>query len=144
MTAAYVFVALCLFALGYSVYNVPYLAMPAEMTDSYHERSSIHSYRIVFVTFGGFVAGALAPAAIEKLGKTEWSSYAVVGCGVAVMMLISLLSAYYASAGARYTEQGTARPSIGKDFREPFGPVERVDPLALLLGIDPQMFVKAF
>lgn len=120
MTAAYVFVALCLFALGYSVYNVPYLAMPAEMTDSYHERSSIHSYRIVFVTFGGFIAGALAPAAIEKLGKTEWSSYAVVGCGVAVMMLISLLSAYYTTAGARYTEQGTARPSIGRDFREIF------------------------
>ncbi len=120
MTAAYVFVALCLFALGYSVYNVPYLAMPAEMTDSYHERSSIHSYRIVFVTFGGFIAGALAPAAIEKLGKTEWSSYAVVGCGVAVMMLISLLSAYYTTAGARYTEQGAARPSIGKDFREIF------------------------
>ena len=46
-TAAYVFVGLCLFSLGYSVFNVPYLAMPAEMTDSYHERSSIHSFRYV-------------------------------------------------------------------------------------------------
>jgi glycoside/pentoside/hexuronide:cation symporter, GPH family len=118
MTSAYVFVALCLFSLGYSVYNVPYLAMPAEMTDSYHERSSIHSYRIIFVTFGGFVAGALAPAAIERLGKTEWSSYALLGCGVAAMMLISLLSAYYTTGSARYTEQGTAKPTIGKDFKE--------------------------
>ena len=120
MTAGYVFVGLCLFSLGYSVYNVPYLAMPAEMTDSYHERSSIHSYRIVFVTLGGFVAGALAPAALEALGKTERSSYAIMGCAVAAMMLIALLSAYYSTRTARYTAQGSAKPGIGSDFAEIF------------------------
>lgn len=120
ITAAYVFAGLCLFSLGYSVYNVPYLAMPAEMTDSYHERSSIHSYRIVFVTLGGFVAGALAPAALEALGKTERSSYAIMGIVVAAMMLISLMAAYYSTASARFTAQGSAKPSIGKDFGEIF------------------------
>lgn len=120
LTSLYVFVALCFFSLGYSVYNVPYLAMPAEMTDSYHERSSIHSYRIIFVTFGGFVAAALVPAAIEQLGKTEWSSYALLGCGVAGIMLIALLSGYYTTGSARYTAQGTAKPTIGRDFTEIF------------------------
>ncbi len=119
-TAAYVFAGLCLFSLGYSVYNVPYLAMPAEMTDSYHERSSIHSYRMIFVTLGGFVAGALAPAALEALGKTERSSYAIMGCTVAAMMLFALLAAYYSTASARYTAQGTAKPGIGKDYVEIF------------------------
>ncbi len=118
MTAAYVFAGLCVFSIGYSVYNVPYLAMPAEMTDSYHERSSIHSYRMIFVTLGGFVAGALAPAALEALGKTERSSYAIMGCVVAAMMLIALLAAYYCTAAARYTAQGTAKPGIGKDYAE--------------------------
>lgn len=118
LTSAYVFVALCLFSFGYSVYNVPYLAMPAEMTDSYHERSSIHSYRMIFVTFGGFIAAALAPAAIEQMGKTEWSSYALVGSGLAVVMLISLLAGYYTTGRARYTEQGSATPTIGKDVSE--------------------------
>jgi glycoside/pentoside/hexuronide:cation symporter, GPH family len=116
MTTAYVFVGLCLFSLGYSVYNVPYLAMPAEMTDSYHERSSIHSFRIVFVTLGGFVAGALAPYALEIMGKAKWSSYAIMGCTVAAMMLTALLAAYYSTGTARYTMQGTAKPGIGKDF----------------------------
>jgi len=115
LTSAYVFVALCLFSFGYSVYNVPYLAMPAEMTDSYHERSSIHSYRIIFVTFGGFIAAALAPALIEQLGKTEWSSYAILGTAVAAIMLMSLLTGYFATGRARYTEQGSARPTIGAD-----------------------------
>ena len=120
MTAAYAFAGLCLFSLGYSVFNVPYLAMPAEMTDSYHERSSIHSYRIVFVTLGGFVAASLAPAALEALGKTERSSYAIMGVTVATMMLIALLGAYYSTASARFTAQGSAKPGIGSDFAEIF------------------------
>jgi glycoside/pentoside/hexuronide:cation symporter, GPH family len=116
LTAGYVFIGLCLFSLGYSVYNVPYLAMPAEMTDSYHERSSIHSYRMIFVTLGGFVAASLAPAALEALGKTERSSYAIMGVVVATLMLIALLSAYFTTRSARFTAQGSAKPSIGKDF----------------------------
>jgi GPH family glycoside/pentoside/hexuronide:cation symporter len=120
MTAAYVFVGLCLFSLGYSVYNVPYLAMPAEMTDSYHERSSIHSYRIIMVTFGSFVAASLAPAALEALGKNDPSSYALMGLIVAAMMLISLLAAYYTTASARFTAQGSAKLSLGTDFAEIF------------------------
>ena len=119
-TAAYVFAGLCLFSLGYSVYNVPYLAMPAEMTDSYHERSSIHSYRMIFVTLGGFVAASLAPAALEALGKTQRSSYAIMGSAVAVLMLVALLAAYYSTASARFTAQGTAKPAIGQDFAEIF------------------------
>lgn len=119
-TAAYVFAGLCLFSLGYSVYNVPYLAMPAEMTDSYHERSSIHGYRMIFVTLGGFVAASLAPAALEALGKTERSSYAIMGTAVAALMLITLLAGYYGTASARFTAQGTAKPAIGKDFAEIF------------------------
>jgi GPH family glycoside/pentoside/hexuronide:cation symporter len=120
MTMAYVFVGLCLFSLGYSVYNVPYLAMPVEMTDSYHERSSIHGFRIVMVTFGSFVAASLAPAALEALGKTDPSSYATMGTVVAAMMLVSLLAAYYSTASARFTAQGSAKLSIGSDFLEIF------------------------
>ena len=119
-TAAYVFAGLCLFSLGYSVYNVPYLAMPAEMTDSYHERSSIHSYRMIFVTLGGFVAASLAPAALEELGKTLRSSYAIMGATVAALMLIALRAAYYSTSSARFTKQGTAKLAIGKDFAEIF------------------------
>ena len=36
---ALVFLLLLVYATAYTVFNVPYLAMPAEMTDSYHERT---------------------------------------------------------------------------------------------------------
>ena len=48
MTAAYIFTALMIYSLAMTIFNIPYLAMPAEMTDDYHERTSIHSYRVIF------------------------------------------------------------------------------------------------
>ena len=116
-TAGYVLVALCIYALGYTLFNIPYMSMPAEMTDSYHERSSIHSYRIVFVSLGGFVAAALAPAAIERLGRTEASSYAIIGVVCAVMILASMMWAYFATAKARFTSSSNNVAKLVDEFK---------------------------
>ena len=40
LRAGWVFTALLLYTAGYSLFNVPYMSMPAEMTDDYHERTS--------------------------------------------------------------------------------------------------------
>lgn len=103
-TAAYLFFALCLYAFGYTLFNIPYMAMPAEMTDNYHERSSIHAYRMVFVALGGMVAGAGVKFALDVLGSTEKSSWAIVGVACGVLIFISLMTAYLSTARARFTE----------------------------------------
>lgn len=108
LTAAYVFVALCLYAFAYTLYNIPYMSMPAEMTENYHERSSIHAYRIVFVALGGLAAGSGMKVALEYLGKTEAQSYAIVGIVCAAAILISTMIAYLTTASARFTEPGEA------------------------------------
>ena len=105
ITAAYVLFALCLYTVGYTVFNVPYMSMPAEMTDSYHERSSIHAYRIVFISIGGLIAAAIAPAVIDALGKTEWSSYAMVSGVCAVAIFLAMMTAYGTTANARHTNK---------------------------------------
>ena len=103
-TAAYLFGALCLYAFGYTLFNIPYMSMPAEMTDSYHERSSIHAYRMVFVALGGLAAGAGVKFALDVLGQTEKSSWAIVGTACAVLIFISLMVAYLSTARARFTD----------------------------------------
>lgn len=120
ITAIYVFVALCIYAFGYTLYNIPYMSMPAEMTDNYHERSSIHAYRIVFISLGGLVAGAGVKLALERLGKTEPSSFALVGVVCAILILISTLVAYFSTAKARFTESGntTEKSSIAQMVEE--------------------------
>mgnify|MGYP003682030273 CR=1 FL=1 len=106
VTALYLFVVLSFYAIAYTIYNIPYISMPAEMTDSYHERSSIHAYRMVFVSLGSLIASAGIKASLEYLGKTEAQSYAIVGIGCGVLIFISLMTAYLATASAPFT-QGT-------------------------------------
>ncbi|MEM8724682.1 MAG: MFS transporter [Pseudomonadota bacterium] len=108
LTAAYLFLALCLYAFAYTLFNIPYLAMPAEMTDSYHERSSIHAYRMVFVSLGAMVASSGVKASLEWLGKTEAQSYAIVGIACAALILASTMIAYLSTASARFTLAGEA------------------------------------
>ena len=56
----YVELSLVFFALALTAFNVPYLAMPAEMTDNYHERSKYYvlsrgvSRRRRFCRYSGF------------------------------------------------------------------------------------------
>lgn len=104
MTAFYLFCALCLYAFGYTLYNIPYMSMPAEMTDDYHERSSIHAYRIVFVALGASVAGAGIKFALDYYGENELLSWRIIGVGCAVLIFVSLLIAYLSTASARFTE----------------------------------------
>ena len=49
---AALFVLLLVYATAYTVFNVPYLAMPAEMSRDYHERSYLMSYRVSFIGIG--------------------------------------------------------------------------------------------
>ena len=51
----YVLATLLLYTTGYSLFNVPYMAMPGEMSGSYHERTAIMSFRVVFIQFGYLV-----------------------------------------------------------------------------------------
>jgi GPH family glycoside/pentoside/hexuronide:cation symporter len=51
-TAIYLSVVLIVFATGYTLFSVPYFAMPAEMTTNADERTLLMSQRIFFSTLG--------------------------------------------------------------------------------------------
>ncbi|QMW23606.1 MFS transporter [Sandaracinobacteroides saxicola] len=108
--------ALVAYTLGYSLFNVPYMAMPAEMTDSYHERSSIHAWRIVFVSLGGFLAAAMAPVLLEALGKGERSSYATVGVIGGTLILATTMATVLLTGRARSIDRGPAVVGIAGEL----------------------------
>lgn len=112
LISAYIFGAMIIYTIGYTMFNVPYMSMPAEMTDSFHERSSIHAYRVVFVTIGGFLAGSIAPWALEVMGKSEWSSYATIGVVGGITVFLSMSVTYFGTANARYTYATKTTPKI--------------------------------
>lgn len=117
ITAAYAFVALIIFAIGYTVFNIPYLSMPAEMTDDYHERSSIHSYRVMAISIAGFVAGAALPLFLEHMGRTDWMTYAIVGVAGGILIFVTMMVSWIGTANARFTEAQTVRPNPFSELR---------------------------
>lgn len=94
-----------------TLFNVPYLAMPAEMTDDYHERSSIMSYRALFLVGGGFLGGSLAgPIIAEGGGGRE--GYATLGYVLAAVSFAAMMCAILFTKRARFTQ--FKRPSISR------------------------------
>lgn len=112
LRAAYVFGALLVYTCGYALFNVPFMSMPAEMTNSYHERSAIHSVRMMYVAVAGLVVGTISPLALERMGRTDWSSYAVVGVAGGAIILAAMLVAWRGTRTARFTQAPAARPRV--------------------------------
>ncbi len=136
LTAAYVFLILCLYAVGFTVFNIPYLSMPAEMTDNYHERSSIHAYRMVFVAAGAAIGSAGFKFALEGLGPKEMQTWAIVGLGGATIILLSMLIAYFSTASARFTnpEEDTGQTRF-EQLQTEFGAVAGNPHFLRLIGV---------
>ncbi len=101
-TAVYALAVLVLYTIGYTVFNVPYMAMPAEMTDGYHERSSLHSWRVVFVSIGSSIAGTIAPILLEVLGQGR-EAYRVIAVLFSAVIFASMVACYLGTREARFT-----------------------------------------
>lgn len=100
MTAAYAFGCLVIYTLGYTIFNVPYMAMSAEMTDGYEERTSLHGYRVAFVSIGSSLAGAGAPVVLQLMGQTQ-EGYAVIAMIFSAVIFASMITCYFGTASAR-------------------------------------------
>jgi len=121
-TAGWVFAALTLYTIGYTIFNIPFMSMPAEMTDSYHERTSIHGYRLVFASLATFIATAIGPTILDKMGKSEWSSYATIAVGGGLIIFLAMITSYFATSKARFTDRTpSAAASALKDFKTVLG-----------------------
>ena len=96
------FAALILISIGYSCFNIPYLAMSAEMTDSPAERTSLMSWRIAFVGVGTLIATSLLPL-ISRTGGGGAVGYSRVGIVAAAIVFLAMTVAFFATRPARGT-----------------------------------------
>ncbi|WP_339689824.1 MFS transporter [uncultured Parasphingorhabdus sp.] len=82
---AYMIAGLIIYSTGYSLFNVPYMAMPSELTDDFHERTRLISFRTVFVSIGQLFALASTAALIDSGGGGQ-SGYATMGLVMALVI----------------------------------------------------------
>ncbi|MGB8651346.1 MAG: MFS transporter [Mycobacteriales bacterium] len=115
VTALYVTAVFTVAMTLYAVFCVPWSAMPAEMTGDYHERTRLTSVRMVLLTVGILVGGALAPAIAGKHGSR--GSYAAMSVVVAVILLGAFLSAWWGTRDAASTPPlAGPRPTLRQQY----------------------------
>jgi GPH family glycoside/pentoside/hexuronide:cation symporter len=65
---AYVALAFLAAATAFAVFQVPYVAMPAEITDGYAERTRLMTWRVAVLAVAILVSGAVAPLVVSVGG----------------------------------------------------------------------------
>jgi GPH family glycoside/pentoside/hexuronide:cation symporter len=86
-----------LFDTFWTLTNVPYYALTAELTDDYDERASLTAYRMV-LGVPAFIVGAALTPAIVALFPTKSAGYAAVGV---IYGLLAAAALWICAAGIR-------------------------------------------
>ena len=85
----YVVSSFILSATTYTIFAVPYMAMPAEMSDDPSERTKIISYRMTVAMIGILCGAALAPMIIEYFGGGK-TGYAYMAISLSLICFIAM------------------------------------------------------
>ncbi|HNP15864.1 MAG TPA: MFS transporter, partial [Terrimesophilobacter sp.] len=75
VAGVWVFVAFVLAATAFSLFQVPYIALPAELSDNYDERTRLLTWRVVVLTFAILLFGAGGPALRSLGGGSTYLGY---------------------------------------------------------------------
>ncbi|MCD4526483.1 MFS transporter [Nocardioides sp. cx-173] len=122
--AAWVLVAFLACATAYAFFQVPYVAMPAELTTSYDERTRLMTWRVAILALTIMIAGATAPAIRDAVGGRD--GYRVMGLVMALIIATGVIAAYRgtreAPVGAVAAGPGSLRDQLrivatAHDFR---------------------------
>ncbi len=104
---AWVLVVLLFYATAYTVFTVPYMAMPAEMTTDYHERSRLMSFRVGFISAAQLVAGYAAPTLIVAFGDGR-RGHGLMSLVLAAALVVCGLACFVLTRTARATTAGNS------------------------------------
>ncbi|WP_336645842.1 MFS transporter [Microbacterium sp. USHLN186] len=129
----WVLVAFMLAATCFSLFQVPYIALPAELTDEYRERTRLLSWRVVLLTVAILLFGAGGPEIRGMFPDDPLLGYLIMAAVAAVLLGAGLL---IASTVAPTRPPLPVRPgaSIGMHYRDGVTVLRESQPFRALLG----------
>ena len=112
----YLAAMLLLFRTAYTMFNIPYIAMAVELTPSYHERTQLMSFRVVFSSFGSLIGLSLGPAMLAWWGATR-AGHARMAWVLAGIAVVSFVVCIWSLRQAPQTTQQLQQPPLKEQFR---------------------------
>ncbi len=133
VSGLWVLIAFVLTATAFSLFQVPYIALPAELVQGYDERTRLLSARVVVLSFAILLFGAGGPEIRDAFGADERLGYLVLavvaGLVIGAGMLIAVFSAPKDVRGIE-----VARTSIAENYRLGIAALRRSQPFRALLA----------
>lgn len=120
-----------LYSTGYTIFNVPYMAMPAEMTTGYQARSHLVSFRVYAIGLGTIAGISGAPLLISALGGGRQGHESMAAI-YALIIVASSVACFVLTREARQTPR--VRDS-GLRFTQRMALLAGNRPFLLLLGV---------
>lgn len=124
-------------ATAFSLFQVPYVALPAELTDGYDERTRLLGWRVVVLTASILLFGAGGPA-LRNAGDDPVLGYLLMGIAAGIVIGVGMLIASRTAdaAAARPSDAPTAAAPSGlrEQYASGFRALRRSQPFRALLG----------
>ncbi|MGI0522674.1 MFS transporter [Microbacterium maritypicum] len=125
-------------ATAFSLFQVPYVALPAELTGSYDERTRLLGWRVVVLTAAILLFGAGGPA-LRNAGDDPVRGYLLMGIASGVVIGVGMLvAARTADDAAQRTAVSPATAVTASTWRDQymsgFRTLGRSQPFRALLG----------
>ena len=112
----WVVAAFVLCATAYAFFQVPYSAMPAEITDDKVERGRLLSWRVAVIAVVILICGAVAPA-IANGADDRIVGYRAMGVFVGAFFLVGAIGTYVGTRRAPIGKVGQSEPTLRAQLR---------------------------
>lgn len=120
-------------ATAFSLFQVPYLALPAELTDSYDERTRLLTWRVMVLTFAILLFGAGGPM-LRKLTGDPVTGYLLMGIVAGAIIGLGMwVATRTAPHSAPLTDIAPPRLNIWEHYAQGIRALRRSQPFRVLL-----------
>jgi Na+/melibiose symporter-like transporter len=112
----YVAAAFLAAATAFAFFQVPYVALPAELTGGYAERTRLMTWRVAVLALAILVSGALAPLVVD-LGGGGRTGHRWAGVFVGALIVVGTLGVYLGTRTAPVRSATEPEPSLRAQLR---------------------------
>ena len=129
----WVLVAFVLCATAFSLFQVPYIALPAELVQDYDARTRLLSTRVVVLTFAILLFGAGGPALRDAFPQDERLGYLVMAVVAGLVLGAGMLVAVFSAPQRRARLAGDRAPRSSRTTGSGSQALRRSQPFRALL-----------
>ena len=121
-------------SLAYSCFQVPYLALPAELTDDSARRVTLLAWRVAVLAAAILISGGGGPALRDAAGGGA-RGYVVMAIGVAALMLVGMLWSTFIAGRRTVLRADAPAGGLAHEYRDGIDALRVTRPFRLLVVV---------